>query len=343
MKTQEQTDETARPSGELWLYLAGGTLIYLLIYPYMKKMNPGEEAQTSLIATVLSLAAIYSGTRTCQTVTLNKARIPAWWFVLGITVVLCLVAWMLFISQVSFGAGGPFSVIFFGLPFVIASFLFGGLIQLNKISARKILDQVKISAAQSNTELELLQSQLSPHFLFNTLNNMYGISMSQHEKIPALLLKLSELLRYSLYETRDPLVPLASEIKYINNYLDFERLRMGERLQLKTAIENMTDHTVLVAPMLFIVFIENAVKHAKNTVDEKVIIDMELRTFADIILFSIRNSGNSSELATAKNGGLGLTNVRKRLQLLYPGAHALVIDSKQNEFVVTLQVKLRRS
>jgi sensor histidine kinase YesM len=204
------------------------------------------------------------------------------------------------------------------------------------------LQQAHITAAQSLSELRLLQSQLSPHFLFNTLNNLYGLSITQHEKIPVLLLKLSDLLRYSVYDSKELFVPLKNELEYINNYIDFEKIRIGDRLQLTTSIESITDDRIKIAPMLLIVFIENAFKHSKNTLEKEVFIDITLKTWGDSILFSVKNSysssaNESSGLRTDK--GLGLVNVRKRLQLLYVDAYDLKVHSEDEFFTVMLQLK----
>jgi LytS/YehU family sensor histidine kinase len=162
--------------------------------------------------------------------------------------------------------------------------------------------------------------------------------------VPPLLLKLSELLRYSVYDAKELYVPLKSELAYINNYIDFERIRMGERLQLTTAIESVNSDDAKIAPMLLIVFIENAFKHSKNTTDKKIMVDIALKTWSGFILFSVKNSHGGvkpEDNKLRKDGGLGLANAMKRLQLLYPDEHNIKIENKDGIYNAMLQLKIK--
>ena len=192
--------------------------------------------------------------------------------------------------------------------------------------------------------MHLLQSQLSPHFLFNTLNNLYGISISHSEKIPTLLLKLSELLRYSVYDAKETFVSLNDEIKYLNNYVDFEKIRIGERLQLNLDIEDLPAREIKIAPMLLIVFVENAFKHSKNTTDIKIFVEIAIKIWGNSILISISNSKSPVEKdkdMEAKHSGLGLANVRKRLELLYPNGYDLKIEEGKELYSIMLRLNIK--
>jgi LytS/YehU family sensor histidine kinase len=334
--------QSSQKSNDLWMYLLSGFLIYVLVYPFMRKVIDGSEAQATLIATGLALLGLYTGKIISKVVNPGRKNIPSWGLILSIVIMVCLVAWLFIFSQFTLPTSNPLNLLLFGLPFLVTSILVGAIIHSIRSTIENNLREARVTATQSRSELSVLQSQLSPHFLFNTLNNLYGISITQHEKIPALLLKLSELLRYSVYETKDIFVPLQNEIAYLGNYMEFERLRMGERLHLKTAIEELRDDSIMIAPMMLIVFVENAFKHGKDNADEKVYIDLELRTWGKLILFSIRNSGNTSGYTgDDKNGGLGLQNVKKRLELLYPGSHELHIEAAEHEFKVMLQLQIK--
>ncbi len=225
------------------------------------------------------------------------------------------------------------------LPFFILSVSLGMLIKLMRVNQLQ-LKEAKLSATHSKSELQLLQSQLSPHFLFNTLNNLYGISITQHEKMPQLLLKLSELLRYSVYEAKELFVPLKDEIAYINNYIDFEKIRIGDRLIINVSVPGISEE-IKIAPMILIVFIENAFKHAKNSTDQNIYIDIELKTWANSVLFSIRNSyqNNSESSNRDKYSGFGLDNVKKRLELMYAGNYDLKTEITEDSYTVMLQIK----
>lgn len=133
-------------------------------------------------------------------------------------------------------------------------------------------------------------------------------------------------------------VPLKEELTYINNYMEFEKIRIGERLHLNTVLEPFDDTNDMIAPMLLIVFIENAFKHSKNTTNDKVYIDIMIRRWSDSILFSVKNSKGE---VPAHSGGLGLENVRKRLSLLYPNQYDLNIEDGDKYFTVQLQLKIK--
>jgi LytS/YehU family sensor histidine kinase len=230
------------------------------------------------------------------------------------------------------------------MPFIILAITIGVTVNVVRLTYYSQLQHANVNAAHSKSELLLLQSQLSPHFLFNTLNNLYGLSITQHQKIPPLLLKLSELLRYSVYDAKELFVPLKSEIAYINNYIEFEKIRIGERLHLTTSIEIVLSDDIKIAPMLLIVFIENAFKHSKNTIDKDVYIDIALKTWHQSILFSVKNSHGNTESKTNKlrnDSGLGLANAMKRLQLLYAGDFELAIDDTNGIYSVMLQLKAK--
>ncbi|HYG04490.1 MAG TPA: histidine kinase [Chryseosolibacter sp.] len=195
---------------------------------------------------------------------------------------------------------------------------------------------------QSRNELQLLQSRLSPHFLFNTLNNLYGLSLTEATRVPPLLLKLSELLRYSVYDAKEMFVPVRDEIDYLKNYVEFEKLRLGDRLQLTADIESHFDADCKIPPLLLIVFVENAFKHARNTTDKHVVVDMHLRKRSDYIVFSISNSFSTEmvdQTSREKHSGFGLESVRKRLELLYAGRHSLEIQRTDSKYTVDLRLK----
>lgn len=234
-------------------------------------------------------------------------------------------------------AANAFLIIF--LAFVLAIFLtLAGsaftLVSRNKMRATESM------ALISQSELQLLQSQLSPHFLFNTLNNLYGLSLVKDDKLPGLLLKLSELLRHSVYQSSSTFAPLNEELNYIKNYVEFERIRLEDRLILSINLEEAPGMTI--APMLLIVFVENAFKHSRNTTDQSIKIDINIKIWEDNILFSVFNSIGASPVmqnVLNKNSGLGLENAKRRLALLYPDKHELSIEETTDTYKVLLQLK----
>jgi sensor histidine kinase YesM len=229
---------------------------------------------------------------------------------------------------------------------VLTLFLVSGfvatILNLVRNRIRNNIRSAQTALVQSKTELQLLQSQMSPHFLFNTLNNLYGLSLSEHHKVPGLLLKLSELLRYSLYEAKEVFVPLLEEVNYLKNYIEFEKIRLGERLSLTVHLQEVADTSVKIAPMLLIVFVENAFKHSKNNEDEKIFIQIALQVDQTSICFSVKNScllQASVPKAMRSHSGIGLESVKKRLNLLYKDKHDLKITKVERTYEVTLLLK----
>jgi len=230
----------------------------------------------------------------------------------------------------------------FSFPVVVLFMFFGVSIALARNSLLKQVSEAQQLQQQKESELRLLLSQLSPHFLFNTLNNIYGISLTQHQRVPALLLKLSELLRYSVYETRAKFIPLKHELLYIRNYLDFEKIQTGERLVLLADIEGVIDTHLLIAPMILIIFVENAFKYAKITRDPKIFITIKLYIHNGWIYFKIENSYdlvNRHEAAGEESSGVGLHHTLKRLGLIYGNDFFYRADDENGKYLVELRLK----
>jgi sensor histidine kinase YesM len=189
-------------------------------------------------------------------------------------------------------------------------------------------------------ELKLLRGQINPHFLFNTLNNLYALSLDKSEKTPNMILHLSDLMRYMLYECRDNSVLINKEINFIKNYLELEKIRIGEKASIEMKIMGSTG-LQQIAPLLFIPFIENAFKHGINKQLEasfiRIIFDMEKQ---GIVKFIIENTKDNKDLIIDKAySGIGIENVKKRLSLLYPDKYSLKITDNQNIFRVELIIE----
>ena len=194
---------------------------------------------------------------------------------------------------------------------------------------------------EKEAELKLLKEQLNPHFLFNTLNNLYGLSVVKSDKLPDLMLKLSDLLRYSLYETKERFVPLEKEITYLENYMSLEKIRLEDTTDIQFVKSgNLAGKKI--APMLFIVFVENAFKHLGVIDDSQSKVSVTLHEENDRLSFTCINSTDTLEIKTAilekEGSGIGLSNIKKRLELLYPNKHALSTTTHKNKYIVTLSL-----
>ena len=196
-------------------------------------------------------------------------------------------------------------------------------------------DQQRVQA-----ELKALKAQVNPHFFFNTLNNIYSMSLDKDERLPGTILKLSELMRYFLYESREDLVPLSKEIQVLNDYIDLQTIRSDERLEVTTAMEKETGHQKI-APLLLIAFVENAFKHGAKGSTGNAFINIKLTTAQNTINFRVENNkGVIDETGKDDNGGLGLDNVKRRLELIYPQRHKLLVENNEKIFLVQLQLQL---
>lgn len=199
---------------------------------------------------------------------------------------------------------------------------------------------------QVHSELNNLKAQLSPHFLFNTMNNFYGLSVQKSDKLPDLMLRLSDLLRYSLYETKKETVSVENEISYLKNYIELEKIRLESNLKLVFNYSNPTQKNHEIAPLLLIVFVENAFKHSKNSLDEVIFIciDIQIDT-EDWLCLKVDNTfANSSSNELVSIGGIGIENVKKRLEVLYPNElHSLQFTSDNSKFSVDLRIKLTQN
>ena len=200
-----------------------------------------------------------------------------------------------------------------------------------------------LETLNAETELKYLKSQINPHFLFNSLNSIYALSLQKSDFTPDLILKLSDILRYLLYEGSEKKVSLTQEIKYLRSYLELEKVRHGDRMDLQIEIQGETD-SYEIAPMLLIPFVENSFKHGLGKDRSNGFVKVLIVTHEDDLHFEIVNSkpstGSEISQQAGYQGGIGLINVKKRLNLLYPKQHALELISTETEFKVSLDIKL---
>jgi hypothetical protein len=200
--------------------------------------------------------------------------------------------------------------------------------------------QKEMEKEKLNSELAFLKNQISPHFFFNTLNNIYSLIGINADDSQKAVLKLSKLMRYLLYESEQGDTTLSSEIDFMNNYIDLMKLRMNDKVNLSVSFPKKYDD-INIAPLLFIPFIENAFKHGISY-RERSFIDISMKIFEDSLSFMCVNSIVKSGVeSVSAYSGIGLENVRKRLTLLFPGTHDLNIDKSATDFKVHLQIKFK--
>ena len=199
------------------------------------------------------------------------------------------------------------------------------------------LNQQLVIANQSN-ELKSLKDQINPHFLFNTLNNLYGLTSQDPTKAGEVVMRLAQLMQYMLYEGNMAQVPLRKEIDYLQNYLALERIRYGDRLHLSLQISGAADQ-LFIAPLILLPFVENAFKHGVSRQLDDAWLQIQLTVSPTELVFKVENS--KPELANhAVVTGIGLPNIEKRLQLIYPGRHQLRQLDGSGTYLVTLKLEL---
>ena len=239
--------------------------------------------------------------------------------------------------------GKKFLGVFFTLIDIlpVTTILVGFKFAWDALIKQREVDELKIAIQES--ELQFLNSQINPHFLFNNLNNLYSYAIVNSPKTPSIILELSAVLRYMLYECKEKYVPLAKEVKQLENFINLNEMQIEERGEVVFSKKNI-ESGFQIAPLILMVFIENAFKHSTASQSEDIKIEVSLELKSDNALeFVCKNSfqkiSNTDNLAK----GIGLENVKKRLNLIYPNSHQLTIQQTENEYHVNLLIELSKN
>lgn len=197
----------------------------------------------------------------------------------------------------------------------------------------------ELAREKAEAELNFLKSQINPHFLFNSLNSVYFLIDKNNAEAREALRQFSDMLRYQLYEVNGEKIPIEKEISYLRDYVHLQQLRKDEKykvdLNCSPDVKNFS-----IEPLLLISFVENAFKHISHKADGKNFIRLELARSNGHFEFTVENSFEKGVYTTEQQGGIGMKNVKRRLELLYPGAHQLLVDDKEGIYKVNLKLKL---
>jgi sensor histidine kinase YesM len=213
-----------------------------------------------------------------------------------------------------------------------------GIIKYVKYWWLKKKESLQLEKEKINIELQLLKAQIHPGFLFNTLNNIYVYALAESPRASEMLLKLSDLLSYMLYECDRPLVSLEKEIEMMKEYIELEKIRMADNLEMEISVKGNTQNK-FIAPFLLLPFIENSFKHS-NTMTEKCWISLEIKVEENFCLVRLINGIPAEIIHQLDLYGNGLVNVQKRLNLLYSNRHELRINAEEEVFLVNLKIEL---
>lgn len=243
--------------------------------------------------------------------------------------------------------GEPGSIVLQGRPYVSEFLIVTSLLFVYLLSIFYKLAESQLMAVARNremirqrdeAELKMLKAQVNPHFLFNTLNNLYSLAYTRSEKTAGAIMSLSEIMRYLIYETGNTLVSAEKEVRFITNYIRLEKLRIEDAGKVSFSVEQPSPG-LLIAPLLFISFIENAFKHSGIDNDPEGFIQIFLAFHDQEIIFTCENS-ISPDAINDKTGGVGLVNAKSRLELMYPGKYLLDIRPSALVFTVNLRLSL---
>ncbi len=186
-------------------------------------------------------------------------------------------------------------------------------------------------------ELNFLKAQINPHFLFNTLNNLYYLAYTKSENTTEVISKLSQMMRYMIYDSNHPKVLLSKEIEYMENYISLERLRLNNQNPINFEVTGDTEN-IRVAPFIFITFLENAFKHGVSNSNPDAWVNVSLKVQNGQCLYIVENSIPAGKKESNEKSGIGLQNVQRRLELSYPKKHTLVFDEKPDRYFVSLNL-----
>lgn len=327
----------------LWLFYA----LIPLFYTLQRLANDPSFSERStynnpifwLFVNISSVGLFYFNSEYLIPNFFKKKRVVSYFLILaGIIVVLILIRVALRITIT--GNSDKLTYYFYFNSLLPYLFIFAISTSFRFFSDYVREDKIKsdLENERLKSELSFLRSQISPHFMFNLLNSMVSLARKKSDLLEPMLIKMSEILRYMLYEKDDSKIPIEKEHAYLNNYIDLQILRFGKKVKVNFD-SNLENTSLLIEPMLLIPFVENAFKHGTGMVKEPTI-DIILETNAEGIFFQVKNIKSPAQQMDSKDpsSGIGLVNVKRRLDLLYQKKNKLKIVDSANSYQVSLNI-----
>ena len=351
--------------GRLTLWILCGYMIRYVYYGNLFQANSGVLWTLSIALLAQTVVLYYAFAYYVFPETLYKRRIGLFllWLLLWHAIVYQSNYWLFYGLQSS-GAGGAVAkymkfLVSWGGPWgfitngaaVLWNFFWSFVIASILLTVKAITDSitlrtrtVQLEKDKLALELDFLKLQVNPHFLFNTLNSIYARVFDTDEQAADLLLRLSELMRYNLYETNQPFIALSKELAYIGNYLDLERNRLMGRSVIIDYCQSGGDESHQIAPLLLIAFVENAFKHGVRGASKKSFVQVRAAVTGEQLVFTVENSvfpKRQTAIEPAKrSGGIGLANVQRRLDTIYPDRYELTVDANDATYSVKVTIQL---
>ena len=337
--SQLRTGKTALVFMQVLLW----TVFYLLLLLYTthKWTNTTYGLLNGTIATVFYLLAAYGNSSWLIPSFIKKGKVLGY-FLVSILFLSVLVMSRMYLEYVVLM---PLHNTFYGFTWahfsfdcitLLVAFLFGALLRVALNYLALLKQKEELVSRQVVSELNLLKAQVQPHFLFNTLNNIYSLSQSGSPQAPSMIAKLSDLMRYFIDDSPKDKVPLATELEFIENYLQLEQIRMRHPLSVNIQVDGDIKN-INVPPMLLMPFIENVFKHGIDKTQHNNELRANLLVHNGRLIYKVVNSLHG-ENGTCISGGFGLTNLRKRLELLYPGRFEINTRKQDHHFIAELQI-----
>lgn len=315
-------------------------ILVFLFYSFDRE-DPGFKVHQLVFFLTYALAALCIGYFLMPRFLYRKQY---WQFFLWVSVVIMglLALEELVLEQIFFAGtrrAQTFPGIFFSLVGVVPviAILTGFKFGWDALQKQEQIEALQLTVQES--ELQFLRSQINPHFLFNNLNNLYAHALEGSKKTPAIILELSGMLRYMLYECKERYVPLQKEIEHLQNFIRLYQLQIEGRGEVIFE-SNIMASGYKIAPLILIVFIENAFKHSQSGQAENISIQIDLNMEGNRLHFKCVNNFMAAEAMESVDQGIGLENVRKRLHLLYPEKHTLEINAQPKIYSVKLMLEL---
>lgn len=201
--------------------------------------------------------------------------------------------------------------------------------------------QKSVENERLTAELNFLKAQINPHFLFNTLNNLYYLAYTQSAKTTEVIAKLSQMMRYMIHDTNHAKVPLSKEIEYMENYISLERLRLNDQIPIRLTLEGGNPQEYLITPLIFITFLENAFKHGVSNNHPGAWVNISIHLNGKECVYRVENSKIPFTKPEAEQkSGIGLQNVKRRLELSYPGRYKLTVEDEKDRYAMQLNIQL---
>lgn len=303
------------------------------------RVNPFTNTTYWLYVSISSIILFYINSEVLFPKIYKKQPIR---YFLSLIAVILVLLWGRFFVRITFVGNDINKSLFYVNAFIQYLYVFG--ISASYCFFSDYQKQQEIQRENENerlkSELSFLRSQISPHFMFNLMNSLVSLNRKKSNLVEPVLLKMADLLRYMLYEKDDKRISLENEVKYLSNYIDLQKVRFGDYVKIDFDV-NSSDSSKSIEPMLLIPFVENAFKHGVGLI-ENPFIKIELATNIEELHFKVTNkfSGDNKEVKDGASG-IGLNNVKRRLELLYPNKYVLKVSESENLYTTDLKLNFK--